>query len=922
MKRTPIIPRTFEEAVADVQTMKEAMEAGQQHDAEFCSTDAGRRAFELRERARGAAQAGDHRTAVPLLQQAIALFPPDSDSVAVAALRHDLAKVIDDDPMGHQHRLLLVRNLLEPAVASKARRRYPLRWAISASLLASTLRELAMIEPDEAERARLLDRAESLFREAADNAEAGRSWLEATGYWFNLGNLQLQRDDSDAAIGAYERALQCARPFQRTQAFRAGPEFTRVLVNLGGLLKQRGGRGDERRARELLERAVELDHPEAAHEARFVLAELLVEARERARAAKLLEQVDLGMLQHRHLDRAARLFERAGLAAECLRRLHRLVEQSLRERAATIADLLADRAERRLQQRAFVLAEALLRSRREVDAFLILDNTSALRFAEVTHRYTFRVRDPISRGLRDRFEAAGITAGTLEEALDRLRGFPPEDWAGILATVAASIRGDGDPRSPLFADARVALAEATAGATLDLTPIERALELAVQQAHRARVLLAQREPDPTLRLLEEDVDRAELHRLLAAEPGQVFLRFALGRGGWMLVISAFLEGGDVRARSTSVRIPDGLFDLLDRHERERTNADLAARLTSHLAELDLTAALPDGHRRVAVVLPSSLPARLPLAALGPTGARLLDRFDTITWLPSLFPLRTRQASHRPRHGTLTVTPAERGRTHLHALALRRPLPGEHRLERDAATVAAVQRDAPHADVICFYAHGRYIHSHSPDPATDRHPPGPTLSLADDERLTLFSLSDQWEGAERVELWCCQTGVNLPMDPMAVLVDEAFGLDYEFLRVGVRSAIGSLYTVPEFVGAVITDHFRERLLAGASPSLALAEAQRHWSRDALPRLLAHLRADPVRGFTRFGAEFGFRLPPTADPADPSLYEQLWSCPVAWASFRFIGVADRRPLAPWDPALDRPLTDAEAREVDALVSGPTP
>jgi tetratricopeptide (TPR) repeat protein len=918
MTRRPVIPSTPEAAIAALQAMDAAMRAGERHDAEFRTTDAGQRAFALKEQARNAAQAGVYQVAIPLLQQAIALFPPESDGVALASLRHELAKVLGDDPIGHSHRRHLVRELLELAVASQARRRYPQRWAISASLLASTLRGEAMGERDEARHELLLDRAEAFFNEAIAVAEECQSWWDATGYWLNLGNLFIQRGKTEAAIDAYERSLQCARPFKKAAAFREKPDLTRALVGLGHRLKERGHRNDERRAIAMLEEAVQLDHPVAAHDARFVLADWLIDAKERERAARLLEQIDFERLHPRHLDRAVRLFERVGLVAVALLRLHGLVARSLTERSDTIADLLADRAERLVQERALVLVETLIRNKQAVNAFLVLDNTSALRFAETTHRYTLCFRDPISRGLRIRFEAAGITASVLEGVLDRLRGLSPKRWLELVAEEAACLREDRrDPRAALFTEACSALEAAIAGGTLDLTPIERALEGVVQRAHRARMLLAKREAGRNLRLLEEDVERTELHRLLAAEPGQVFLRFTLGRREWMIVIAVFLEGDNLRARSTSVRLPTELFDLVEAYEREPGDADLAARLTTRLAQVDLTPVLPDGHHRVAVVLPSSLLARLPLAALGPPGRRLLDRFEAVTWLPSLFPLRTRQESHRPRHGIVTVVPGERGDTALHASALQRALPEEQRLEEGAATVEAVQVHARRADVVCFYAHGTYVHGRMPE-LGEGQPPGPTICLADHEQLTLVSLSDQWEGAERIELWCCRTGVNLPMDPMGVLVDEAFGLDYEFLRVGARSAIGSLYTVPELITAVMVDRFRERLLEGANATVALADAQRDWITRALPRLVALLRDDPVEGFVRFAAERGWQLPPGA-PADADHLQRLWSCPMAWASFRFVGVAERRSLAAWEPEWERPLTEAEDREVEVLVSG---
>jgi len=42
-------------------------------------------------------------------------------------------------------------------------------------------------------------------------------------------------------------------------------------------------------------------------------------------------------------------------------------------------------------------------------------------------------------------------------------------------------------------------------------------------------------------------------------------------------------------------------------------------------------------------------------------------------------------------------------------------------------------------------------------------------------------------------------------------------------------------------------------------------------------------------------------------------------MAWASFRFVAVADLRPLVSSDLEWERPLTEGEDREVEALMSG---
>lgn len=141
--------------------------------------------------------------------------------------------------------------------------------------------------------------------------------------------------------------------------------------------------------------------------------------------------------------------------------------------------------------------------------------------------------------------------------------------------------------------------------------------------------------------------------------------------------------------------------------------------------------------------------------------------------------------------------------------------------------------AGRADVISFYTHGRH--------ASDA---GPSIDLADGA-LGVGQVADEWAGAERVELWACQSGVSLPLDWLTpVGVDEPFGLDFQLLRLGARSAIGTLWDVPEVVTAAIVRDYRRRLGESIAAPAALAAAQRWWLNEGSPALVALLAERPL------------------------------------------------------------------------------
>ena len=108
-----------------------------------------------------------------------------------------------------------------------------------------------------------------------------------------------------------------------------------------------------------------------------------------------------------------------------------------------------------------------------------------------------------------------------------------------------------------------------------------------------------------------------------------------------------------------------------------------------------------------------------------------------------------------------------------------------------------------------------------------------------------------------------------------------------------------------------------MLEGANAVRALADAQRDWISDKLPRLEAHLRADREHALRRFAADLEF-----AGEVRGGIDGALLASPMTWAAFRFVGIADWRPTAEWHPIWERPLTDDEQREVDALMTAAEP
>ena len=272
-----------------------------------------------------------------------------------------------------------------------------------------------------------------------------------------------------------------------------------------------------------------------------------------------------------------------------------------------------------------------------------------------------------------------------------------------------------------------------------------------------------------------------------------------------------------------------------------------------------------------------------------------------------------------------------GHTHHHDLAWKTSLDDETVLRNEEATLLRLLAHVQDVDVVSFYAHGRHATRSSTAFGA------PRIQLHSEPHLGAELLSERfWAGMERVEIWTCESGVDRSLDPRTPLVDEAFGFDAMFHHWGVRSTIASLWKVPDFVTACLVNHYRQNLQAGLDAPHALAAAQRWWRDEAVPRLHDELRRRPeheaIRVFTAslgldeaaaaLDAELGPVSP--SQPAEERIaaFIRKLGSPIAWAGIRFLGVVERRPDEPWDPALERLPTDAEMAELEALLTPSDP
>lgn len=948
-------PRSPYDRPYDVRPSREAIEAQRAYDQAIESTPEGARSKTLRERAEVESARGHDQAAHALYLEAAALFAEDDDSAAAAACWYDLGESYSRLTIGvHEENQLLARALFERALRSPMRQRTPLRLALTHDALGRTARTLAIHRSSD-ERAQLDEAERHLGRACSITESLGLVGLvDAAGYRHNHGNLLMQRGRWDDAERSFRRAL------DHLAAARRDPDQLGFLVRrpmrplepmlhlgLARMQLQRGRRSDLASALRGLDRVIhDGDAPMVAEAHLHAAMALLRDGPYRGDEARThLRAVTLWDLEPDQRRVYLRTLRDSGDAEIARRALRLALTNAMRRRAATIADHMADHGAHEAQEISLLAAELHADDGRPVEAFLALEESAALRYFESVHAQGWSPRDAISLALAQRRDATAAGARMLDDLASRIAYLQPAELRAVLDEFGQALERNlvaaDDPTAAsefpgaevLAETARVqrrfieALRLARPAPSASAVLREVAGELGAESLH-ANEVLTRRDPEADHRTREGSsaLEPAGLHRLLDEHPGDVLLRVSLGRD--LLAVGVWLDGGALTGRTLrrplaehETRALVTLYASASERGIAPVGKSVTDILTVLLPALDVNDALPERAIEHLVVLPSTLAALIPWAAAGGPGRTLLDRADAISYLPNLAPRVTQQHVSAERTATVLVAPGihcHEHATRFHDVAFSALRGGETALLGADATRERMVREAERADVVSLYTHGLHIPQH-----------GAALSLAGGS-FSLDELDSRWWGCERVELWACQSGVNHPTDWLTPMVDEAFGIDVAFHHVGVRSTIGSLWSVPALVTAHLVRRYREGLAAGRSSPQALADAQRWWRDTVVAKLPGILASTPEYRVSDaiarllgtdasrddLDATLG-AMQALIKESDQAMLLREFSTPAAWAGFRFLGVAGRHPVVGSSDAV-RPLTAEERAGVETLLS----
>jgi CHAT domain-containing protein len=924
----------------EVLTSWEHLQRRMKFEEKVCSTPLGKKTWEMRQRALDLARMGREKEAFYLYEQAAGLHGEADMSPAAAMCWYDLAEVYR---RRHDGVCLLnlkqAESLLRRVLRCKGLNDDLHRAAKTRDALASVLRHIAM-EPHQ-DTGKLLAESERLFEEAIRIAtQAGpHERLNTAKYVHNLANLKAQQGRLDATILRMDQAEALIR---NVPDYLHGEERDNLLSStLFHAAVRRseleGGRG-RAQAIEQLDEVLSIAHPAWTDRAYLVLSSLLLETPgTRERALSSLRAVRPAELRPEDRRNLIRMYVKANLVGEAVILLDGWVIEAMRARFDSPSDVVANEYALAAQNWAHLLARLHVEQSRPLEAFLVLEYVSGTRLLETMDLYCYKPERPIVRELLRQFRRVSTLAAGLQNTAALVAGVPgPQQSAFLKELAKVTQQSVNTAKAKGFDTGGInhhdAEMKALHAASKRTDPALYLREQAKRQRQKAlrmhhRMIALDPKADPRSRPMDAAPTEVDIRNILKEHGGLTLLRLSLTED--LLAIAVGLSGETLWARSHRLPVPPDLFEQLGK-ARGTCELETLAAVAERLQALDLSPVFPDKPASHVVLLPSFLAALLPLPALGPPGRTLLDHFAAISWLPCLGPLALRQAPCPPRDGTLAVVPVPPGhKTRFHRIATSVELPRERRMDQQQATLAQVWEAVRDADVVSFYTHGKRVGDTG----------APELELFD-QPLTLGHLDQRWGGVERVELWACESGVNLPSHPLSDWlhqhVDELFGLDFEFLKVGARSAISTLWKVNELVTACLMCRYRRSLLSGAIAPQALIDAQRFW-RDEAPALVAgYLRRSPpdLEGMIRALAHVAgaraeeipkdlFGLPGRLSLEDVSTeqpVEQIIAelChPLSWAGYRFVGVAERRPFETWSSEYARPLTPEEAKEIERVL-----
>ncbi|WP_058119468.1 CHAT domain-containing protein [Photobacterium kishitanii] len=570
-----------------------------------------------------------------------------------------------------------------------------------------------------------------------------------------------------------------------------------------------------------------------------------------------------------------------------IKKLSAKIDSLMVNRQSTETDQESDRVGVLIQQASSGLARILVKKENYLSAFLIIENTSGMRFCESASSCWLHPQNSTSQvllGMQKKLGSSYYALNELALISSKVEKKHLNKWlSDLFVTInSKNTKKFSAEEQDVFEYSQYA--KTVELASKDKDPINYLKAQANLLSSDFKTLgeyIDKLDPDYCrARLRTHQITADDLKEAIHAQSEQVLVKIDIeDLYGDALIIVAYLQNGEIIVNGYSFNLPQNIINNVASFVAN----DKEAVTEWDLDFIDWKNILPSHLSKVSL-LPSFFASHIPWVATGKVGEKLYQLVSEINWLPSLMYLYE-QVKYSDEKKLCTSICG--GDTLFEKLAVHENLKVDFTQSMDN-----VVNQLNHSCVFSFYGHCEH-----------KHPDRPSLLFRDfiirdiDMRLGV-------RGAERIELWACQSGSSIPLHFLPSQVNEAFGMDMRMLEFGAKTAIGTLWAVPELVTAHIKAKYDKLIANGLGPSEALLKAQRWWvesgADDELRKITDIGEKEYLRtlgcNYTKGQALEALMGPVLANNVntsknDMSVLEDSFKHPSAWSGMRFCGISEK-------------------------------
>ena len=590
-------------------------------------------------------------------------------------------------------------------------------------------------------------------------------------------------------------------------------------------------------------------------------------------------------------------------------RLATKIHSLLVSRQSTETDQESDRVSVLIQQASSGLARVLTKKEDYLDAFITLENTSSMRFCENASLCWFYSKNPVVQVLLDALRKLGsVYYGLNEIAL--MSGFVDKDRLHqSLFENANFLKSQGTAKLSsidecVFDENQYAnIVEKASRANDPIDYLTLQANLCLDDFKALGEYIDKLDSDYLrARLRTQQITFDDLAEAVHTHPEQVLVKIDIeDHYDDALIIIIYLQHNEIIAKGYSFSLPTNLINNVAAFVANSEKASIEWDLDF----IDWEKIIPSHLNKISL-LPSFFASHIPWIATGKAGEKLYQLVSEINWLPSLMYLYE-QVKHSDEKNLRTSICG--GDTLFEKLAV------QACSEVNATqSMDDVVNQLTHSSIFSFYGHCEH-----------KHPDRPSL-LFKDFVIRDVELRLGVRGAERIEFWACQSGSNIPLHFLPSQVNEAFGMDMRMLEYGAKTAIGSLWAVPELVTAHIKAKYDKLVTSGLGASEALLSAQRWWIESGADEEIQKITTMGEKEYLKkLGCHYAEKQamkalmgPVLASSAnrsniDVSVLEDSFKHPSAWSGMRFCGLSDQQNV--FIPRVE--LSSAQKQEMRDLI-----